>query len=240
MSTAIIIEQIKSGATALTLPEKMTDQQIAESHTAIELLDSRINWIRGDFYCHVAKIRPTKRAESDVRQLSFDMPVEQNERVQMMMADSSRAHSVHRTAARVSSLLPPADRRPGISWEMHAVILEECGCFIEADIKRRGEALKLAHGFLDHVVEERDVEGEELSVSEVRQMIRTTRAREVKPVAPAEPCVGNSAVGNVLREVQTLNIEVRKIRPAELSPHERESLAETLRELIAFYQTIQA
>ena len=115
-------------AQVLTLPDDVSDAQLAEAYNTIESLNSNLNWWRGDLYAHVAKVRPTKRV-SDWSQLCFDLPVEQNERVQLMMEQSAHPRALHRMACRVSAVLAPDQRKPGLSWDYHAVVLEECGVF---------------------------------------------------------------------------------------------------------------
>lgn len=115
-------------AQVLTLPDDVTDAQLAEAYNTIESLNCNLNWWRGDLYAHVAKVRPTKKV-SDSSQLSLDLPIEQNERVKLMMEQSAHPRAVHRMACRVSAVLAPNQRKPTLSWDYHAVALEECGAF---------------------------------------------------------------------------------------------------------------
>ena len=132
--TPDLLFDIKSQA--LTLPDNVSDAQLAKVYHSIESIASNLNWWRGDLYAHVAKVRPTKRAygndiglDMHSSQLSFDLPIEQNERVKLMMKQSAHARSVHRMSCRVSAVLTPDQRKPGLSWDYHAVVLEECGVF---------------------------------------------------------------------------------------------------------------
>lgn len=238
MTSPFIIEQINSGAQALKLPDDITDKQIAEAHGALESIDSNLNWWRGDLYSHVAKVRPTKRA-NDPAQLSFDLPVEQNERVQFMMEQSASPRAMHRMACRVAGVLPPEKRKPGLSWDFHAVVLEEWGVFVDGQTdQKKAAALGKAVQYLDWIIKQREEgAGDEYTLPVIRQMIRDTRAKE-EALAPTESGPLTTAVGHVMREVQTLTIEVRKMDAARLAPDDITELRRSMRPIIDFYQSI--
>jgi len=220
----------------LLLPDDATDAQLAEAYRTIESLDSNLNWWRGDLYAHVAKVRPTKRA-SDSSQLSFDLPVEQNERVQLMMEQSAHPRAVHRMACRVSAVLPPEQRKPGLSWDYHAVVLEECGVFVCGGVDElQGGEVENAHRWLDWVVGERD-KGEAVSISDLRQMIRDTRATEEK-LQPVSPQLDPTVLGDVLREAQSFTLKMRKVEPATITPHDRDELVRSMAPMIEFYNQL--
>jgi len=269
-------------AQVLTLPDDVSDAQLAEAYNTIESLNSNLNWWRGDLYAHVAKVRPTKRV-SDWSQLCFDLPVEQNERVQLMMEQSAHPRALHRMACRVSAVLAPDQRKPGLSWDYHAVVLEECGVFASkggsnlheggsnineggsnineggANINEEGanlneeganlneEGANLNEGgsqmrrvanalrWLDWVVEERG-KGESVSISDLRQMIRDTRAGESAQTI-SEP-LDATPLSHVLREAQGFLLQVRKLDVAAICSDDRDHLLRSIQPLIFFFNQL--
>jgi len=290
-------------AQVLTLPDDVSDAQLAEAYNTIESLNSNLNWWRGDLYAHVAKVRPTKRV-SDWSQLCFDLPVEQNERVQLMMEQSAHPRALHRMACRVSAVLAPDQRKPGLSWDYHAVVLEECGVFASkggsnlheggsnineggsnineggsninegganineeganlneegsnineggANINEEGanlneEGANLNEGgsqmrrvanalrWLDWVVEERG-KGESVSISDLRQMIRDTRAGESAHTI-SEP-LDATPLSHVLREAQGFLLQVRKLDVAAISSDDRDHLLRSIQPLVFFFNQL--
>ena len=255
-------------AQVLTLPDDVSDAQLAEAYNTIESLNSNLNWWRGDLYAHVAKVRPTKRV-SDWSQLCFDLPVEQNERVQLMMEQSAHPRALHRMACRVSAVLAPDQRKPGLSWDYHAVVLEECGVFASkggsnlheggsnineggsnineggANINEEGANLneggsqmrRVANAlrWLDWVVEERG-KGESVSISDLRQMIRDTRAGESAQTI-SEP-LDATPLSHVLREAQGFLLQVRKLDVAAICSDDRDHLLRSIQPLIFFFNQL--
>ena len=262
-------------AQVLTLPDDVSDAQLAEAYNTIESLNSNLNWWRGDLYAHVAKVRPTKRV-SDWSQLCFDLPVEQNERVQLMMEQSAHPRALHRMACRVSAVLAPDQRKPGLSWDYHAVVLEECGVFASkggsnlheggsnineggsnineggsnineggANINEEGANLneggsqmrRVANAlrWLDWVVEERG-KGESVSISDLRQMIRDTRAGESAHTI-SEP-LDATPLSHVLREAQGFLLQVRKLDVAAISSDDRDHLLRSIQPLVFFFNQL--
>mgnify|MGYP000663158763 CR=1 FL=1 len=239
----------------LTLPDDVSDAQLAEAYNTIESLNSNLNWWRGDLYAHVAKVRPTKRV-SDWSQLCFDLPVEQNERVQLMMEQSAHPRAVHRMACRVSAVLAPNQRKPTLSWDYHAVALEECGVFNSDggdNLNDRGDNLNDGGGnlndggtrgtmrtrvanalrWLDWVASER-AKGHSVSISDLRQMIRDTRADEESEQTISNE-IDTTALSHVLREAQTLNMQVRKLKVEDITLADRHHLVESMKPLVIFY-----
>jgi len=243
-------------AQVLTLPDDVSDAQLAEAYNTIESLNNNLNWWRGDLYAHVAKVRPTKRV-SDWSQLCFDLPVEQNERVQLMMEQSAHPRALHRMACRVSAVLAPDQRKPGLSWDYHAVVLEECGVFVceagsnineggsninegGANINEGGanineERVANALRWLEWVVEERG-KGEAVSISDLRQMIRDTRAGESAHTI-SEP-LDATPLSHVLREAQGFLLQVRKLDVAAISSDDRDHLLRSIQPLVFFFNQL--
>jgi len=250
-------------AQVLTLPDDVSDAQLAEAYNTIESLNSNLNWWRGDLYAHVAKVRPTKRV-SDWSQLCFDLPVEQNERVQLMMEQSAHPRALHRMACRVSAVLAPDQRKPGLSWDYHAVVLEECGVFASkggsnlheggsnineggsnineggSNINEGGanineERVANALRWLEWVVEERG-KGEAVTISDLRQMIRDTRAGESAHTI-SEP-LDATPLSHVLREAQGFLLQVRKLDVAAISSDDRDHLLRSIQPLVFFFNQL--
>jgi len=245
-------------AQVLTLPDDVTDAQLAEAYNTIESLNCNLNWWRGDLYAHVAKVRPTKKV-SDSSQLSLDLPIEQNERVKLMMEQSAHPRAVHRMACRVSAVLAPNQRKPTLSWDYHAVALEECGVFNSDggdNLNDRGDNLNDGGGnlndrgtmgtkgtrvanalrWLDWVASER-AKGHSVSISDLRQMIRDTRADEESEQTISNE-IDTTALSHVLREAQTLNMQVRKLKVEDITLADRHHLVESMKPLVIFFDQL--
>ena len=262
-------------AQVLTLPDDVTDAQLAEAYNTIESINCNLNWWRGDLYAHVAKVRPTKKV-SDSSQLSLDLPIEQNERVKLMMEQSAHPRAVHRMACRVSAVLAPNQRKPTLSWDYHAVALEECGAFNSDggdNLNDRGDNLndgggnlndrggnlndrggnlndrgtmgtkgtkgtKVANAlrWLDWVASER-AKGHSVSISDLRQMIRDTRADEESKQTISNE-IDTTALSHVLREAQTLNMQVRKLKVEDITLADRHHLVESMKPLVIFFDQL--
>lgn len=235
-----IIRQIQNREQVLKLPAQMSDQQIAETHSLFELIDSNINWWRGDFYQHVSKIRPTKHANA-ADQLTLEISVEQNERVQSLMARSSASpRSLHRMACRVSSVLPPSKRKANLPWNYHAVVLEECGVFDvnSTDERKLRGALKLAYRWLDWAANEKADAECDLTLSDLRQIIRETRSVEANPNEKNGTTGSGSPVGDVLRNSQLLLVSMRQVEPNKLDDYTRSEVKRALQPLVDLYNKI--
>lgn len=251
-------------AQVLTLPDDVTDAQLAEAYNTIESINCNLNWWRGDLYAHVAKVRPTKKV-SDSSQLSLDLPIEQNERVKLMMEQSAHPRAVHRMACRVSAVLAPNQRKPTLSWDYHAVALEECGAFNSDggdNLNDRGDNLNDGGGnlndggtrgtmgtmgtmgtrvanalrWLDWVASER-AKGHSVSISDLRQMIRDTRADEENEQTISNE-IDTTALSHVLREAQTLNMQVRKLKVEDITLADRHHLVESMKPLVIFFDQL--
>ena len=251
-------------AQVLTLPDDVTDAQLAEAYNTIESINCNLNWWRGDLYAHVAKVRPTKKV-SDSSQLSLDLPIEQNERVKLMMEQSAHPRAVHRMACRVSAVLAPNQRKPTLSWDYHAVALEECGAFNSDggdNLNDRGDNLNDGGGnlndggtrgtmgtmgtmgtrvanalrWLDWVASER-AKGHSVSISDLRQMIRDTRADEESKQTISNE-IDTTALSHVLREAQTLNMQVRKLKVEDITLADRHHLVESMKPLVIFFDQL--
>ncbi len=233
---------IEITATSLRFVDTITDEEIAQARHTIEEAAMHINWIYGDFYSEVARVRPNQRVSDrvDDGQLHFTMQVEQCGRVQAMMEDSQQTRSLSRTVCRVSQILSSSDRIPNLSWGHHECALAECGLLGGENLeggeydRRKAEAI----AFLKWAENERG-EGELVPVSDFRKVIRLRRedARGGEGVADDEPPV-RSAVGDVLRESVSYLQSLNKVDPKKLEAGAAKSLAHALDPLVAFHRQL--
>lgn len=231
MSSIEIIKELSANKGGLSLPPGLTDAEIAKIDHGLDHIQSSVNWWRGDLYEYVARERPTRQVD-DASQLSLELPVEKNERVILMMNESMHSRTLHRLQARVASVLPPEKRKPGLTWDFHAVALEECGVF-----EKKGEGeLAVALSWLDWVEAELK-KGERLKPSDLREIIRDSK-QEGSGSAGEGNDGAQSLVGDLLRETRSLNLCINKVKAAELDPRAKADLCQFLSPIVKFYESI--
>lgn len=235
-----LLKHISGKATTLTLPDDITDLEIAEMHHGFEWALSNINWLLGDFYAHVAKVRPTKQADHP-DQLHLEIPVERNERVQTLMQNSAHSRGLHRMACRVSSIIPAKHRKPSLPWAFHALVLEECGIFTDGVglENKRGGGVELSLKWLGWLDDEYKAAGG-MDLSAARQLVRDQMARDTGDSEHPQKEPSPSAIGSVLTHVQQLMIDFRKLEPDSLAPADRAQLKQQLQPLFDLYNKLAA
>lgn len=227
-----------SGA-SLRLSDNITDEEIAHGRQLIEEAGMHINWIFGDFYSEVARVRPNKHIANKVDdgQLHFTLQVEQTDRVQAMIDGSQQSRSLARTVCRVSAILSADERIPNLSWGHHECALAECNLLGGENLeggeyeKRKGEAI----AFLKWAEQERRA-GELTPVKEFRKVIRMRLGAE-EPQQDQGPAF-HSPAGDVLRESVRFAQCIHRLDPSKLQAHERQDLANALQPLVEFHKKL--
>jgi len=222
---------------SLELPDDITDRQIAEYHGALDRAIDGAYWQLGDLYKHVAKVRPTKRADDDA-QMDLDIEIAENERVRMLMQHSLHDSALHRKIARVAEALEPKDRKPSLPWQIHFVCLEECGVFSNGGVQKKdGGGVEKAKGWIEWAGAEW-AGGHEMSQAEMRKLIRSHKPKDATDKKTQDKSGNESQIGEMLRDLQQMTMKVRKVSASQIPKDQREEIGRKLKPIVDFYRSL--